>query len=203
MFVVCTSMPKPGTFSCLKVLKNRPTDPGLGWDAEMTSVAEDLRQMVKILYSRGPGAAKLTAQEVDAIYEGGLDPEQAASRVLPYLIEVSKMNRPYRSFVTSTTADILSVEPAGEGFVRAVTLSRPNRLALQQWVVDELKIDPATLDTMESRSRRDLAQLVAFSDTPVTTEGTARVILVPANVNAVVTRSGQGEFVREVPRVWV
>lgn len=48
MFVVCTSMPKPGTFSCLKVLKNRPTDPGLGWDAELTSVAEDLRQMVKI-----------------------------------------------------------------------------------------------------------------------------------------------------------
>lgn len=168
---------------------------------------------IESLYAAGPETALVGRDDLEALYDPSLSPQDAARRVLPYYITCFSSNKKRIKYPHKTRNDVVVIDHAGrqdeESGLRLAVLGKGcAKLQLQSWVFEEVSIVRGTQfteeesQTLEGRSDRTLVQVVAQATKPVTTEGTAKVVAIPAEANVRLTRTHRGEFISEIPRVW-
>lgn len=170
-------------------------------------------EQVEAMYTAGPGEAMVSRDDLEALYNPKLSPQDAARRILPYYITCYSTNKKRIKYPHIDRNDVQILAPAGRedeefGLRLAVIGKHCARLELLPWVFEEVSNARGTqfteeeAQTLEGRSDRFLVQAVAQADRPVTSEGTAKIVAVPAEINVRLTRTHRGEFISEVPRVW-
>lgn len=183
------------------------------WTAQDREDFTRIVSQIEALYEAGPGKAVVNREDLEALYDETLTPQEASRRVLPYYITCSSSNKKRIRFPHRTRNDVTIVGPAatpeeGNGLRLAVIGKGCAKLSLLPWVLDEVSRLSGTLyteeiaQTLEGRSDRNLVDVVANSRQPVTAEGFAKIVAVPAEVQVRLSRTHRGEFISEIPRVW-
>lgn len=167
---------------------------------------------IEALYTSGPGSL-VAREDLEALYDESLSPQDASRRVLPYYITCFSSNKKRIKYPHIKRNDVEIVAPAGRldeefGLRLAVIGKGCPELKLTPWVYEEVtrrKGTPFTEEeakTLEGRSDRDLVEVVATALEPSTLQGFAKIVAVPAEANVRLSRTHRGEFISEIPKVW-
>lgn len=200
--MVVLSMPRKGIYLCL----HKHGRPELcKWTAEDRDSFMRVRDQIQALYEAGPVGTVFSRPEVELLHVPGLTPAQAVARVLPYYAEATPPNQKRVYYIDAKESDVEIIGDAGtEGEangVRTMIISKGSQ---------NLNLIPPVLDaagnpdisTVEGRASRRLAEIVGWHEGPCTTEGNAKLVVIPGDRKVRVSRTHQGEFVTEIPEVW-
>ena len=195
--MVVLSMPRKGLYLILHKHEKQNLCKWSATDAEETL---RVRSQIESLYRAGPLSSHFSRPEVDLLYDPALTADQAVSRVLPYFMEATPPPTRAVYYLDAKLADAEVIGTAGDEDLRFMVIAKG---------VGSLSIRPDILEaagspdlkTLEGRSSRALAELVAWHESPCL-QGSAKVLAVPADRRVVISRDADGELVREVPEVW-
>lgn len=195
--MVALSMPRKGIYLVL----HKHGKPQLcKWTASDLAATLRIRDQIASLYEAGPLSSQFSRPEVDLLYDPALTPDQAMSRVLPYFVDATPPPTREVYYFDAKLSDAEVVGPAGEEDLRFVVVARGAKTLHLHPTLLEAAGNP-DLKTLDGRSSRRLAELVAWHESPCL-QGSVKVLAVPANRNVVISHDSNGEFVTEVPEVW-
>jgi len=134
--------------------------------------------------------------------EAGVDEWVALARTTPVLIRLwtHRIVKNVTLIGPGYSPDVIS--RLGESQIRRALIAKG---------VDTLQLTPEaaahagcseTLKTLDQRGDLDVIDKLAWYEGKVTTEGSWKVVSFPANLDVRLSRNANGEFIREVPRVW-
>lgn len=195
--MVALSMPVNGIYLVL----HKHGKPHLcKWASSDLAATLRVREQIASLYAAGPLSSQFSRPEVDLLYDPALTADQAVSRVMPYFIEATPPPTREVYYFDAKVSDAEVIGPAGEEDLLFITIAKGAKtLSLKPDVLEA--VGRLNLDTIEGRSSRRLAELVAWHAEPCL-QGVAKVVAVPANRNVKISHDSKGEFVTEVPEVW-
>ncbi len=200
--MVAVSLPRKGHYLCLH--KHKRAEQCRWTEADRETFIR-IREQIQALYETGPISTGFNRSEVEMLYDNSLTSLQAVNRILPYYLGATLPNQKCADYIEAKESDIEIIGPAGtEGEssgIRLVTVSKGAQLLEIAAEVLEAAGAP-DLSTLEGRSSRKLAEVVAWSEHPVTLSGKAKVLAVPAELHVKVSRAGRSEFVTEIPKIW-
>ncbi|MDG9928771.1 MULTISPECIES: hypothetical protein [unclassified Pseudomonas] len=208
--MVALSLPVDGYYF---TLHKHLTAAGCSWTEADREAYPKMLEHIESLYTTGPAAARFRRDDLEALYDPNLTPQEALRKVLPHYITCTSANKKRITFPHRDRNCVEVLGPAGRpdepfGLRLAVIAKGCGKLDLMPWVLEEAGRQRGTpftedeIQTLEGRSDRTLVEVISKAQEPITAEGFAKIVAVPAEASVRLTRTHRGEFISEVPRVW-
>ena len=183
------------------------------WTLQDREAFSRVVEQIEALYTSGPTTSLSTREDIEAIYDETLTPQEAARRILPFYITCTSTNKKRIRYPHRTRNDVEVVAPAGtldeeHGLRLAVIGKGCATLNLLPWVLEEVSkikgqaFTEEEAQTLEGRSDRTLVEVIARATQPVTAEGFAKIVAIPREAQVRLSRTHRGEFISEIPKVW-
>jgi len=210
LYMAAVSLPKRGRYL---PLHKHHLQTQMTWTARDREDYFALLETVETLYKKGPAGLGIPRPLLEALWVEDLTVTEATNRILPYFLQCDshRHNKVAPLHAKRDRVEVLGMAglpPDQNGLRFAVIGKGVERLALLPWVLEAVTKDTQEeftaddLDTLEGRSNPSLVRIISLAEKPVTSQGFAKIVAVPAEAIVNLSRTHKGEFIREVPRVW-